>query len=264
MKAPELFLERRGAGRPLVLLHGIGVDHRLLLPLDAAFSQVGGWERWYVDLPGFGQSPLPDGVTSTQTMADAVLAWVERSFPGEELALLGNSYGGLLARFIANRIPSRVAGLALVCPVVGADRSARTLPPRRIAVADPALAATAPPEQWGPYAELAVVQSQTGWDGFRQHVLPAVMADNAEVTTLLESAYDLTAAPEMGAAPFTGPTTIICGRDDHVVGFQDQLGLLPHYRQATYSVVADAGHNIILDQPGAVLALIVNWAARLG
>lgn len=52
MSQPAPHIVRRGSGAPLILVHGMGVDHRLLLPLDAALEAAGGWERIYVDLPG--------------------------------------------------------------------------------------------------------------------------------------------------------------------------------------------------------------------
>lgn len=59
---PRPHVVRRGTGVPLVMVHGNGVDHRLLLELDEVFAAPGRWERIHVDLPGFGRSPaLPRG-----------------------------------------------------------------------------------------------------------------------------------------------------------------------------------------------------------
>lgn len=48
---------RRGAGVPLLFVHGNGVDHRMMLALDDAFDAANAWERIYLDLPGFRAAP---------------------------------------------------------------------------------------------------------------------------------------------------------------------------------------------------------------
>ena len=42
---------RRGTGTPLVLVHGNGVDHRLLLPLDDALAEAGAVSYTHLTLP---------------------------------------------------------------------------------------------------------------------------------------------------------------------------------------------------------------------
>ena len=68
----ELAFERRGAGPPLVLLHGIGHHWQAWLPvLDRLAAER---DVIAVDFPGFGVSPpLPPGSPYTaESLADAV------------------------------------------------------------------------------------------------------------------------------------------------------------------------------------------------
>lgn len=70
--ALELNFERRGSGRPLVLLHGWSLSLRSWLPvLDLVAEQR---EVFAVDLPGFGSSPpLPAGERYTrERLCDAL------------------------------------------------------------------------------------------------------------------------------------------------------------------------------------------------
>ncbi|MCL1897375.1 MAG: alpha/beta hydrolase, partial [Micrococcales bacterium] len=191
MPGMELFVDRIGEGRPLVFLHGNPVDHRIHLPMDGAIAQVGGWERWYLDLPGFGRSPLPDNVTSSQTMAEALVTWLVSTLRDKPFALVGSSFGGLMARYVANHMPNQVSGLGLICPLVTADRAKRRLPPFRLAQVDQDLAAKVPAADWAEYAEMAVIQSPQGWEGFRRYILPALRADSAAVVGRLARSYDL-------------------------------------------------------------------------
>lgn len=88
--------ERRGAGEPMILLHGIGgercVWEPVLDPLSKRFDVLA------IDLPGFGRSPaLPDDVVPTPpALAQAVARFLEEQ--GIERAhLVGNSLGGWIA-----------------------------------------------------------------------------------------------------------------------------------------------------------------------
>ena len=39
--------------------------------------------------------------------------------------------------------------------------------------------------------------------------------------------------------------------------------MLPHYPNARYTVIEEAGHNVHIDRPEQVKALLGDWAARL-
>ncbi|WP_443027396.1 alpha/beta fold hydrolase [Sphingomonas sp. LR61] len=127
---------RHGSGTPLVFLHGAGVDHRILTSLEAVFTASPTldrrWERVYLDLPGSAGSVCPPSIDGSDAVVDAILDFMHESFPGEPFALVGNSWGGMLARSIASRRDSRTLGLALICPTVVADQQRRTLPPRTV------------------------------------------------------------------------------------------------------------------------------------
>src|SRR5690625_7862512 len=92
-----MYVVDRGEGAPLILLHGFGVDHRLLLPLDPALAAAGEWRRLYFDLPGHGRSPL-GGAASAEDLADAVEAEIVARLGTEPFAIIGNSFGGKIGR----------------------------------------------------------------------------------------------------------------------------------------------------------------------
>ncbi len=142
----ELAFERRGAGEPLILIHGIGHHWQSWLPvldrLAAARTVIA------VDLPGFGRSPaLPDGVPYTaESLADAV-----EGFCGllgvRDPHVAGNSLGGYLALELASRGTVRTATALspagfwsraelLYCQGVlrAMWASARSIPPERAAM----------------------------------------------------------------------------------------------------------------------------------
>ena len=99
-----------GSGSAVLLLHAGIADRRMWDPQLPDLSARHRVVR--VDLRGFGSSPLPpepyDHVTDVVAILDEV--GVERA------AVVGASFGGLVAQELARRFPHRVERLLLVCP----------------------------------------------------------------------------------------------------------------------------------------------------
>ena len=258
-----MHIEERGSGTPVVLIHGFGVDHRILLPLDPVLAAHGGWHRLYVDLPWTAGTPVGD-VTSSEDVAALVVATVRERLGSTPFAVLGSSYGGMIARRVAHELRDQVLGLATVAGLWAADPDARTLPPRTVLHEDPAALVAAPPDVARGYAEMAVVQSAEGLDAYRRHVQPGVDGADEAALTLLRARYDLDAAPEdVWPEPFTQPTLVLAGRQDHVVGYVDAWRRLDHYPRASFVLLDAAGHNVHLDQPEQTAAALTAWLDRL-
>ncbi|MDX3094906.1 alpha/beta hydrolase [Streptomyces sp. ME19-03-3] len=117
-----LAYETRGSGPGLLLLHGtsstgagswgtlldtLAADHTVVMP----------------DLPGSGESPLPDGPLDIDTAADQAVDAARRAGLGQ-FVVAGASLGAALAVRVAARHPGSVRGLATV---VGFARPRTTL-----------------------------------------------------------------------------------------------------------------------------------------
>jgi pimeloyl-ACP methyl ester carboxylesterase len=98
-----LALEEAGAGDPaLVLLHGIACDHTHFGPQIDHFAR-----RHRVvaaDLRGHGSSDAPEGVYSTELLADDVAWLIDRLSLGRPV-VVGHSLGGVVALALAARHP---------------------------------------------------------------------------------------------------------------------------------------------------------------
>lgn len=245
------------------MLHGFCVDHRLLLPLEPALEQHGGWRRVYVDLPGMGKSPAGPEIDSADAVAKAVVDFARDTFVGEHFAVLGNSFGGMLARHLVSRLRDHVLGLALLSPVVVADRSLRDLPERTVVREDPELIASLDSADAREYTAIAVVQSPENWESFRDYVLPGTRCFRADVAERIEARYALSVEPEAQSAAYVGPTLMVTGRQDHITGYRDPFSIVDHYPNATVAVLDCAGHNVHLDQPTLTAALVDDWLTRI-
>jgi len=258
-----MHIETRGEGTPLLMIHGFGVDHRILLPLDETIAARGGWRRIYVDLPGMGQTPIGD-VASAEDMVH-VLGDAAREVIGDEpFAVLGNSFGGMLARRLAHDFGEQVLGLATVAAVFMAAHSERTAPPRTVLHEEPAIFAGLDERVAAGYRDYAVWQSAAALQNFAGTVQPGIDAADGDALERLSQRYGFAIEPEDAASgPFTKPALFITGRQDQVVGYADAWRRLEHYPRATFLVLDAAGHNLIDEQPGLARAAVGEWLDRV-
>lgn len=121
-----------GAGRPVVLLNGIGVPAAAMAPLLAGLEHV---TRFAVDLPGFGLTDAtPDFADDLRGNAVRFLVEVLDGLGLERPVVVASSLGSLWASWLAIDHPERVAALVHVgCPALALATSA-PLPMRLLSV----------------------------------------------------------------------------------------------------------------------------------
>lgn len=120
----DLFVQRWGAGRPVVLVHGslaVGVDEwQEQRPLADE-----GYQLVVFDRRGYGQSPAADGEDFLRDAEDIA------ELMGDGAHLVGHSYGGVGVLFAAARRPEATLSIALLEPgtfsLSGSHPAARTL-----------------------------------------------------------------------------------------------------------------------------------------
>jgi pimeloyl-ACP methyl ester carboxylesterase len=242
-----------GEGRPVLVLHGAGVDHREPEAcFEPALSARGGYRRLYPDLPGMGRTPAPASLRSADDVLAVLLGFVDEVAGAEPVLVAGHSAGAYYARAIAARRPGRVAGLALVCPLLP---GVRDVPAHRPLVAAESLG----DEE---FREYFVVQTPAMLDRYERVVAPAIpLADEAALERI-GARWELT-APEGGTA-YAGPTLVVAGRQDSVVGYAAAVDLLDHHPRATLAVVDGAGHALPHEQPRVLAGLLDDWLTRVG
>jgi pimeloyl-ACP methyl ester carboxylesterase len=109
--------DEAGTGEPaVVLVHGWGFGHPS--HLVSQFEHLASRRRVLkLDLPGQGRSGQPPPGFGFEDCAAAIIAELDAA--GVDRAIVcGHSFGGRLAVEIAAAYPSRVAGLALLDPVI--------------------------------------------------------------------------------------------------------------------------------------------------
>lgn len=115
----DLYWEESGAGPPLVLLMGLGVNCR---GWDAQTPALASRFRTVVlDNRGIGRSGKPDGPYRTAQMARDTLALMD-ALGVARAHVVGISMGGMIAQEVALAAPERVEKLVLCCTYARAER----------------------------------------------------------------------------------------------------------------------------------------------
>lgn len=260
---PEGIAAIRGNGLPVVLVHGNGVDHRILLALDEQLAQPGNLQRIYVDLPGFGGTPALAGKSGLPEIADWLENLLESQLAAQPFALIGNSLGGLLAQEMADRFENQILGMVLLAPVIRPAADERNLPARSIIHEDEVLLEELGTVNAGHYAQMSVLQTRANWEQFERHVLPGVLSADLRAMAHLSKRYYLETLPVDRDQVRDMPVLIACGMHDHIVGFKDAKELLKRYPNASFLELERAGHNVHLDQPEILAQALERWIQML-
>ena len=79
----------------------------------------------------------------------------------------------------------------------------------------------------------------------------------------IESAYAFADDVDRAGDPFPGPSLIVVGRQDSVVGYRDALGILERFPRAMFAIVDAAGHNLAGERPRLLAGLVDDWLDRV-
>lgn len=241
-----------GTGRPVLVLHGAGVDHREAEAcFESVFDGVAGLRRIYPDLPGMGRTSAPETMRSADDVLETLLAFADEVTGGTAHLLAGHSAGAYFAQAMAERRPAQVAGLALVCPLLP---ELRDVPDHRVVAGAGDIGDDV-------FRSYFVIQTPEMLERYERHVAPAAaLVDEAA----LERIGEQWALTHDHAPAYAGPTALVAGRLDSTVGYAAAADLVDHYPHASLAVVDDAGHALPHEQPELLRALLTEWLARVG
>lgn len=251
-----------GTGRPVIVLHGFGVDHRMMVDgLEPSFRDRDGWQRIYFDLPGMGRTPGAGAIASSDDMLTVVLSFLDAVIPDQRFVVVGQSYGGYLARGVVARRADQIDGVALVCPMIVPERSARDVPSKIVLREEPGLAASLSPDDRTAFDGMFAVQSAAHWRRFRDHVLPAIRGADQRFLERVNQRYAFSFP--LDAQPFARPALIVTGRQDTSVGYRDAWQIIESFPRATFAVLDSASHNVQIEQSALLGALVRDWLDRI-
>jgi 2-hydroxy-6-oxonona-2,4-dienedioate hydrolase len=104
-----------GTGLPVVLIHGLSVSSRSLLPTAARLAAD--HHVYAPDLPGFGGSEQPPTALTIHDLAETLAAWI-RAMALPQVVLLGHSFGCQILAELALRHSACLARAIFVAPTI--------------------------------------------------------------------------------------------------------------------------------------------------
>jgi len=250
-KGWRLFFEDRGQGPPVLLLHGLFMDHSMLDPMVDALS--GRYRVITPDLRGHGRS---EHRTEERTLWDVMEDQVALlDTLGIERAVWGGaSVAGPIALRAALRHPDRVVGLVLISTQAGPEHATR-LP------AYEAWADAVAKQGWTEDALLGSATTNFGrstpealrhrwmerWRAQPVDDVREIMRSLTRHESLLERLGDVHV-----------PALVLYGDDDDIALQLDEVEQMVHALPKVFDFVriAGAGHSPTLEQPEAAAAAV--------
>ncbi|SCX38092.1 Pimeloyl-ACP methyl ester carboxylesterase [Klenkia marina] len=220
------------AGRPLVLVHGLGMSGRSMLPALRVLAR----ERRTLapDLPGYGRTRGRGRTLGIAGLADALNRWMD-AVGLDEVDLVGHSLGAQVVAAAVRQRPGRVQHLVLVGPT--RDPSAPT---------------------WVGQAWRLLLDAPRE----RPALLPVAVRDYLRAGPLTMVAvlrHALRRPEEHAMGEVDVPTLVLRGSRDPVAGQQwceDLAAVLP---RGQLQVVPGGPHGLVFSAPEAFAAAVLEF-----
>ena len=253
--------ERIGEGKPVVIFHGFGGNGTYMKEcMEPVFEGRENYQRIYVDLPGMGKSRFELKHGSSDEILKILTAFM-KDCVHDRFLLVGQSYGGYIARGVLSRFYKQADGMMLLCPVVFPEKGRRTIPKTNISYVDETFLKQLNGSDRDSYLEYAVVVNETTYKRFHKAAYTALMEGQQDFLKCLEChySYSFDVDEVLRRLGYKKPVQFIAARQDVCVGYQDLWNLVEDYPRAGFSVVDMAGHNMQTEQPSIFCALVRNW-----
>jgi pimeloyl-ACP methyl ester carboxylesterase len=257
MKYGIMDYEVIGTGEPVLIIHGWGISRITMKgAFEPVFSELDGYKRFYIDLPGMGNSGHGD-VKNSDDMLELLHGFAVDVI-GEPFIIVGQSYGGLLARGFVNKYQELIKKIILLVPCIIPGVKQGRVEPHTVVEQDDELLASLTDDERESFTLMNVVLTRDVWERYRTYLIPALeSADWDFLNNVLEGSFSFD--PDDLKEPCTIPCLIIAAKQDTEVGYKDQFDLMEKYTNATYCAVERAGHNLQIEQPEIFGSLVKNW-----
>jgi 3-oxoadipate enol-lactonase len=236
-----------GVGRPMVLIHALGLDRRMwrdVMPVLAPRRRVLAY-----DLRGHGHAAgAPKPFTLNGFAAD--LGSLIDVLGFERVALVGLSLGGAVAQYFTLANPERVSALSLVCTMA---RPQSAYLERAVAAEREGMAAQLEPTLRRWFTPRTLAENDWAVAYARDRILSAEVADWAASWRALAEIDT-----EHRLSEIAVPTQVIAAELDPATPPELMRRLAAHIPKADFHVVPGGGHMLSLEKPAELAALLLD------
>jgi pimeloyl-ACP methyl ester carboxylesterase len=236
-----------GQGLPVVLLHAFPLAGQMWRPQVQALRDA--CRLIVPDLPGFGDSPLSEGLPSVESMADAVAGLLDEKGLREPVVLAGLSMGGYVAFAFVRRYADRLRKLVLCDTRAEPDDDAAKANRDRLIDLASKNPVSAVLDQMLPKLIGPRTQAEN----------PTVVAEVKRIAGMQRPEGVIAALKGLRDRPDSRPTLaqlrvpvlFIVGRDDALTPVETTRSMASQVPGSSVAIIEDAGHLSNLEQPRA-------------
>lgn len=246
----ELYYEEIGEGMSVIILHGAMLEHSMMQAcMEPVFNRINGYKRFYIDLPGMGNTPAREEIDSSDQVLELLEHFIDCHIPEGSFLVAGQSYGGYLARGLLRKYESRMAGMILLCPVIEPEKERRHVPMHEVLECSFQEKPQADGKIYNLYSGMFVCQNDTTWKRFKEEILYGIeKTDNDFMKRLQGENYCFSFPLPDTERTFSLPVLIMTGKQDACVGYEDAVKVLKSYTRSTFLIVDGAGHNLQIEK----------------
>lgn len=233
------------SGETLVLLHGFAADKdnwlRFSRPLTQDYRVIA------LDLPGFGDSDLPQGSYDVGTQAER-LADILDELGVQQAHVLGNSMGGQIAALFAARYPERVRSLALFANA-GIDSPHRSELYQLLTSGSPNPLVVKQPHDFDKLLHFVFVEPPYLPESLKRYLGERAMAKATHYDQVFKQLVErpVPLAPEL--PKIQAPTLLLWGRQDRVLDVSSIEVMQPLLNKPNVVIMDNVGHAPMLERP---------------
>jgi len=259
VRGVELAFVDRGAGSPVVLVHGFPLDHTMW---DAQIEVLADQYRVIApDLRGFGQSGVTEGTVTMERMADDLAALLDAIGIAGPIALCGLSMGGYVAFAFQRKYASRLRSLIL-CDTRAANDTPE-MAAARLEMADRVLREGPAPLVDGMmpklFAEATVQDCSAVVESLRSVMMGTAPNGIAAAARGMAERADATAA----LGEIECPALVIVGEHDAITPSEEMSAICRAIPGGRFVEIAGSGHMSPIEAPAEVNAAILEFLAAL-
>jgi (E)-2-((N-methylformamido)methylene)succinate hydrolase len=250
--APSLFYQDEGAGRPVMLIHGVGADSTSWDEIAPTLAQH--FRVLRLDLRGHGRSGRIEGACALNDFIQDVIDIMDAAAVAKA-NVVGFSLGGLIAQGVALSHPDRVDRLALISAIAGRTEEEQAKVRTRLEVL----------RNKGIEAIMASAQERWFTPGFVE-AFPEKVRDRMEQLKRndpdsYKAAYTVFSTSELGDRlhNIRHRTLIVTG--EHDIGSNTRMARYMHEQisDSELRILPGLRHSVLVEAPEQIVSLLMDF-----